>query len=198
MKNTFFAIAIAAIFLAACNNSNNKSDEANKMSNDSLHSSAKTNATSTVAGKDMKSVSINGIVGSYLQMKNAFANDNGKDAATAGNAMEDAFKNFDEGSLTAGKKKTFEDIKDDAAEHAEHISMNGNNIRHQREHFYMLSQDIYDLVKAFGSGQTLYKDYCPMYNNGNGAIWLSETKDIKNPYLGKKMPTCGSVKEELK
>ena len=30
------------------------------------------------------------------------------------------------------------------------------------------------------------------------ATWLSETKEIKNPYLGKKMPTCGEVKEEMK
>jgi hypothetical protein len=37
-----------------------------------------------------------------------------------------------------------------------------------------------------------------MYNNNKGAIWLSETKEIKNPYLGKDMDTCGSAKEELK
>jgi hypothetical protein len=37
-----------------------------------------------------------------------------------------------------------------------------------------------------------------MYNDGKGANWLSETKEIANPYLGKSMPTCGSVKEELK
>ncbi|MDQ6756917.1 MAG: DUF3347 domain-containing protein, partial [Bacteroidota bacterium] len=43
-----------------------------------------------------------------------------------------------------------------------------------------------------------YKDFCPMYNNNKGAIWLSEVKDIKNPYLGKKMPTCGNMKEEIK
>ena len=57
---------------------------------------------------------------------------------------------------------------------------------------------MYDMVKAFGGGQLLYQDFCPMYNNQKGAAWLSETKEIKNPYLGKKMPTCGSVKEEIK
>ena len=62
----------------------------------------------------------------------------------------------------------------------------------------MLSKDVYDLVKAFGGGQVLYKNFCPMYNDKKGAIWLSETKTIKNPYYGKKMLTCGSVQEELK
>ena len=37
-----------------------------------------------------------------------------------------------------------------------------------------------------------------MYNNKKGAFWLSETKEIKNPYLGKAMPTCGTIKEEIK
>jgi hypothetical protein len=37
-----------------------------------------------------------------------------------------------------------------------------------------------------------------MYNNNKGADWISEKKEISNPYLGKEMPTCGTVKEELK
>ena len=63
----------------------------------------------------------------------------------------------------------------------------------------MLSKDIADLIKTFGTGgQTLYKDFCPMASDGKGAIWISEVKEIKNPYLGSKMPECGSVKETIK
>ena len=101
-------------------------------------------------------------------------------------------------SLTADKKKTWDNLSDDAKEMAEHIGKNADKLEHQREHFDMLSKDMYDMVKAFGGGQTLYQDFCPMYNDKKGATWLSETKEIKNPYLGKKMPTCGSVKEEIK
>ncbi len=36
-----------------------------------------------------------------------------------------------------------------------------------------------------------------MYNDGKGGIWLSETKEIKNPYLGGKMPKCGTVQKEI-
>lgn len=86
----------------------------------------------------------------------------------------------------------------DAREHAEHISKNSGNIAHQREHFVILSKDIYDLVKTFGAGQVLYKDFDPMANNGKGASWLSETKEIKNPYMGKAMLNTGTVKEEIK
>ena len=143
-------------------------------------------------------VSVKEIVSAYLQLKDAFTNDNTNDAATAGKALEAAFKSFDKSALTAEQKKTYEDIESDASEHAEHIGANAGNIAHQREHFDLLSKDVYDLVKALGAGQTLYKDFCPMYNDNKGAIWLSESKEIKNPYFGKAMSTCGTVKEELK
>jgi len=29
-------------------------------------------------------------------------------------------------------------------------------------------------------------------------MWLSETKDVKNPYFGSEMPKCGSVEEVIK
>jgi hypothetical protein len=104
----------------------------------------------------------------------------------------------DENALNADQKKVYADVKDDIKEHAEHISTNGNKIAHQREHFDMLSKDMYDLVKVVKPSQTLYHDRCPMYNDGKGATWLSEVKEIKNPYLGKKMPDCGTVQEEIK
>ena len=94
--------------------------------------------------------------------------------------------------------KLYADVEEDAKEHAEHIGSNAGNIKHQREHFDMLSKDMYDLVKSFGTGQTLYHAFCPMYNDNKGAYWISETKEIKNPYFGKEMPTCGEVKEEIK
>ena len=159
----------------------------------------KTNTESTASIPDAKSTaSINEIVEHYLHLKNALVADNTKEAATAGVALESAFKKFDKKDLTAAQKKVYEDVEDDAREHAEHIGANGGNIEHQREHFDILSKDIYDLVKAFGSTQLLFKDFCPMYNDGKGAMWLSESKPIKNPYYGKKMLTCGSVKEEIK
>jgi len=154
--------------------------------------------TASTAKSTQSTVSIKEFVSSYLQMKNAFTQDNSTGAADAGGKMEVAFKNFDKSALTPVQKKTFEDVEADAKEHAEHIGKNGGNIAHQREHFVLLSKDIYDLVKAFGGGQVLYRDFDPMANNGKGAFWLSETKDIKNPYMGKAMLTSGSIKEEIK
>ena len=158
-----------------------------------------TDTTQTPPKRDTKAAtSIKQIVGSYLQLKNALVNDETNESATAGTALETVFKKFDKKDLSPQQKKAYEDIEDDAREHAEHIGANAGNIEHQREHFDMLRKDMYDLVKTFGATQLLYKDFCPMYNDKKGAIWLSEKKEIQNPYYGKKMLTCGSMKEEIK
>ena len=187
------AIIIATLF-AACGQESREPND--KKENPTVKKDTAQTAPET--SNEKTTVSIKEILSNYLDLKNAFVIDNSGKAAEAGKALESAFKNFDKTDLTAEQKKIYEDVEDDAREHAEHIGANGGNIEHQREHFVMLSKDIYDLVKAFGSEQTLYKDFCPMANDGKGATWLSEIKEIKNPYLGKKMPTCGSVKEEIK
>ena len=59
----------------------------------------------------------------------------------------------------------------------------------------MLSNSINDLIITFGSKQKLYQDFCPMANDCKGAIWISEVKEIKNPYYGAEMLSCGSLKK---
>ena len=198
MKNVII-ITIAAIVLASCNNADNKSAEKKSAQPTSGEIDKKmAEVTNEIKDTTTSTVSITEILSGYLKIKNAFAKDNDKDAATAGNEMVKAFAAFNKAALTPTQAKIYNDMEDDAKEHAEHIGMNAGNIKHQREHFDMLSKDIYQLVKTFGGGQKLYYDHCPMYNNGKGANWISETKDIANPYLGKSMSTCGTVKEELK
>lgn len=192
MKKVFvglsFMVLITLSFAACANNAPTANTEKAKTATE----------IPTTAATAPSPVSIADIVKGYLAVKNALTADKTKEAATAGTALEAIFKSFNKATLSAEQKKAFEDVEDDAREHAEHIGSNGGNIEHQREHFDTLSKDIYALVKAFGAGQTLYQDFCLMYNDKKGAIWLSETKEIKNPYYGKKMATCGSMKEELK
>jgi hypothetical protein len=185
-------MGIAAITFTACNQKNETKDSESTAAQESTGSGTQT--STVVTGE----TPIKPILAAYLKLKNAFAQDNDKDAAAAGDEMVLAFTNFDKSKLTAEQSKIYADIEDDAREHAEHIGKNAGNIKHQREHFEMLSKDMYQLVKTFGAGQTLYYDNCPMYNDGKGGNWLSEAKEISNPYMGKKMATCGSVKEELK
>ena len=44
----------------------------------------------------------------------------------------------------------------------------------------------------------LYIQHCPMADQEKGADWLSREKEIRNPYFGKSMLTCGEVTDTLK
>lgn len=192
MKRLVFGFAMMVLLFTACSSNNTQPGEAATKADDTL---VLTQTIDTAAGK---TVSVSEVVTAYLQLKNALVSDNGKNAATAAKNITVSMQKIDPVSATVEQKKVYNDIKDDIMEHAEHISTNGDKVAHQREHFDLLSADMYDLVKIFNAGQTLYQDHCPMYNDGKGANWLSESKEIKNPYLGKKMPNCGTIKEELK
>ena len=66
-------------------------------------------------------------------------------------------------------------------------------------HFPFSMMSFYKAIKAFGlMGKTVYYQFCPMMNDNKGAYWLSETNDIRNPYYGEAMPTCGETRETLK
>lgn len=189
MGKIVFAIVMTGITLMACNSSNNKNSATEKMNHNSAHTNGYVSPFTSP---------VNGILHIYLHIKNAFVNNDDKAAASAGNEMVKVLNVFDKGILRDDKRKQFEDIANDMKENAEHIGANAGNIKHQREHFDMLSKDMYDLVKIYAAGEQIYVAYCPMYNDNKGAIWLSETKEIKNPYFGKEMATCGLIKEELK
>ena len=143
--------------------------------------------------KSNSSFSIDIILDNYLKLKNALTKDDSKGAAEAGKELYATLKNANTDKIEAKLKKEYADIADDAKENAEHIGDNSGKIDHQREHFAMLSKDVNDLIKIFGTDKKVYKDYCPMYDQGKSGYWISETKEIKNPYYGSEMLTCGGI-----
>ncbi|KIA85889.1 DUF3347 domain-containing protein [Flavobacterium sp. AED] len=170
----------------------------NEVTKTTSGTSTEVKTETTVAPVTQTKFSINEIVSNYLKLKNALTKDDTKGAANAGKALYVTFNKINSNTIPNAKlKKEYLDIADDAKEHAEHIGDNAGKLEHQREHFVLLSKDVTDLIKTFGSDQKVYQDFCPMADNGKGAIWISETKDIKNPYYGNKMLTCGSIQKEL-
>lgn len=68
------------------------------------------------------------------------------------------------------------------------------DIKKQRQHFSNLSNNMATLAKAMKlTNQPIYQAYCPMQK----ANWLSSSKEIKNPYFGSAMLTCGKVVETI-
>ena len=178
-------------FVACSNNDNSKE-------NSSANSETASQGPKSDNDVQKNTGTVNDVISQYLSLKNALTNDNAAQTASAAKEISATIGKVDTSVLTPEQKKIYDDVKDDIKEHADHIGSSDSDIKHQREHFDLLSNDMIDLVKVTGSTQTLYKDFCPMYNNKKGASWLSETKEIKNPYYGKEMPKCGVVKEEIR
>ena len=203
-KIFFFVLAISTI--TACNQGGNKNEtEKHDMNKDSMQHATATDEKDikvvaiTYNNIDAKiNASIKEIVDHYLHIKNALANDNGSEAASGAKAMENAINKLDKSLLTAEQKTTYDKNEEEMKEHAEHIAKNGGKIEHQRSHFVMMSEVVYDLVKNFGAGRPMYHDHCPMARDNQGAMWISEMKEVKNPYFGAKMLTCGTVEEVIK
>ena len=173
MKKVILIFAVAASSLTACNNNKAADTKQTEVKNDAAVVSAVQKAPDTTAIPTTVAFPTKEIIAGYLQLKNALAKDNGKDAAAAGNAIVATLATVDMKSLSKEQMKSYMDLADDLKEHAEHIGANAGKIEHQREHFVMLSKDVADLIKTFGNGgQTLYKDYCPMANDGKGATWI--------------------------
>ena len=71
-----------------------------------------------------------------------------------------------------------------------------NDVDTQRAAFEGLSTSMIALAKATKPAKA-YVQFCPMAAEGKGASWLSDKREVRNPYYGDKMLKCGSVKEEI-
>lgn len=72
------------------------------------------------------------------------------------------------------------------------------DIEERRKSFQIVSEQLYDLIRTVKYDRAVvYHQYCPMAFNDAGAFWLSNSSDIRNPYLPKKMLICGEVKDSI-
>ncbi|MBK8723292.1 MAG: DUF3347 domain-containing protein [Saprospiraceae bacterium] len=120
------------------------------------------------------------LLNSYLAIKNALVL---SDQKTAKAAITEFQK-----KITA--EKTFSQKKD--LQIAIDKMANVNSLEKERAAFNEVSTLFWKVVKSADMASTpVYYQYCPMKK----AYWLSTEKDIKNPYYGASMLTCGKVVE---
>lgn len=202
MKKAFCVFTMAVLFLTACDSDKKQAASSETHEDSDTHSHADHdhgNSSETeersIEATTLKNASTTKIIDGYLQIKNALVADDKDEASIGAKALLDAFAKFDMTELTESQHKEYMEILENAKEQAEHIAK--SPIDHQREHFEVLSTDISDLIALLGTDKSLYQDFCPMANGGKGAIWLSEIEDIKNPFYGSSMLTCGNVQKKI-
>ncbi|MCZ4222667.1 DUF3347 domain-containing protein [Pedobacter rhodius] len=169
-----FSIAILTA-LMSCNQAEQKSAE----TKDSIPVDSATK--SAVVIKDQKKSEI---FNQYEDLKNALVISDASKAQKSAVKLQHSLAGFEGCESTASIAQKISET---------------SNIEIQRKDFTSLSMDLIAFIK---SGEiekgTIYVQHCPMANKGDGGDWLSTEKDIKNPYYGKEMLTCGRVVEEIK
>ena len=133
----------------------------------------------------------------YLKVKDALVASDASQVKTEAGNLKNIIKAMDVKMLTGP-------ALNDWTNYANNLDMalaemvGTDDIEVQRTSFADLSDNLYKSIKAYGLGATAYQEFCPMAFNNQGAYWLSDSKEIRNPYFGDKMLTCGRVTEELK
>lgn len=129
------------------------------------------------------------ILDAYLKLKDALVASNPQEA------QRFAKKGTEETQKVVGmqmdpKEETYFSM---LANHFSAISSE-SSLAGQRNQFVLLSEQMVEIGNQMqGMGQTIYVQKCPMANQNEGANWLSLEKEIRNPYYGDDMLTCGSV-----
>lgn len=173
MKKYFITASVAIAFMAsACNQPKSKQAEQTKADT----------AQAVNASLPDKS-NVTEILSSYIELKNNLVKSDGAASKKSAEAL----------------KKELLEVEgcSEAATFAGNIAAT-DKIDEQRKAFLTLSKDVITLAKGIKTGKPSFVAFCPMTNGGKGGYWLSEVKEIKNPYYGDAMLECGEVKEELK
>ncbi|MBZ0327419.1 MAG: DUF3347 domain-containing protein [Altibacter sp.] len=119
----------------------------------------------------------------YVQLKTALVKTNAERAGMQASKLMDVFVRI--GANEAAVKAT-QDM------------MDSKDVEVQRTAFVTVTAEVEKMLQGAIAEGTIYKQHCPMAFGNTGASWLSERKEIYNPYFGDKMLKCGRVEAEIK
>lgn len=126
------------------------------------------------------------LLSAYYNLKNALVSDDATSAASNAGEFLRIVNSIDFKVLSEGNIHIL-------AKDAGRISST-KDLKKQRDYFVNLSSNMAPVAKALKlSEQPVYIQYCPMKK----ASWLSSEKEIRNPFYGSSMLTCGEVSDTL-
>jgi len=134
----------------------------------------------------------------YFAIQKALADDTSASAAKAANESLDALKSVDAGLLTGEDHGKWIQVSTDIQTRLTEAAQT-EDITSQREEFYLLSQQMTEVARRFGSALQgpVYLLHCPMAFDYTGAGWLQLDDQTLNPYFGAQMLQCGGVQEVI-
>ena len=126
-----------------------------------------------------------GVAHPYMQLQHQLVQDNAEHLQARFDAIRKHAAALAEGSEGALAEKA--KAVADAAE------VEVESLDEARTALKPVSEAMIELAKQAPHAKTLHVAYCPMAK----ASWLQDSKQIANPYMGQRMPACGTIKESL-
>jgi len=143
-------------------------------------------ATKTAVKDGGSQLQLSQLLSVYYNIKNALVTGDASSAASNADEFVKTINTIDFKVISEGNAHIL-------AKDAGKISTT-KDLKKQREYFASFSSNMALVAKALKLGnQAIYLQYCPMKK----ATWLSSEKQIRNPYYGSSMLTCGEVTETL-
>ena len=134
----------------------------------------------------------------YISLKNELVNDDPEKAQKLAGAAKEKLSKIDMKLLSDHQvhmawMNTLELLEENLK-----LIANTGELATQRAAFVPLSSALILAVEQFGiANTTFYQQHCPMADSNKGADWLSLEKEIRNPYYGDAMLSCGSVERTI-
>jgi membrane fusion protein, copper/silver efflux system len=139
-----------------------------------------------------------GVVEHYLKVKDALVKSDVTLTKAEASKITFAINNVNATSLDQKAQQIWGDLYQGLKKDIQGITK-ASDLKAQRSAFQRMSEKVIEAVEIFGVGDNLvYLQYCPMADEDRGAYWLSFQKEIRNPYFGDAMLTCGEVKDTYK
>ncbi|MDH4090220.1 MAG: DUF3347 domain-containing protein [Cyclobacteriaceae bacterium] len=205
MKSSFSILFVAATFALLSNCGSNKQGDSTEIhdghTDSQMHSSsasADANGSKPAFAADAEfQEQLASVFTAYVALKDALVSSNVNKVSAEAVATKQSLAKTDMKLLSGAAHNDWMNYLG-AMETSLKEMENSADIESQRIAFSILSDNLYKSIKAYGlGGATAYYEFCPMALNNKGGFWLSREEEIRNPYFGEKMMTCGEVRETL-
>ncbi|SDK92382.1 membrane fusion protein, Cu(I)/Ag(I) efflux system [Salinimicrobium catena] len=134
------------------------------------------------------------VLSAYFNLKDAFVDSNVEAVKAGAYKMLEEVNSLKTENLGAMEVSHVKEIR----QMLQAISEN-DNLENQRDHFIILSKNMIAFASNLDEIETpVFVQHCPMANTNKGADWLSLSEEVRNPYYGEAMLTCGEVTKRIK
>ncbi|HVG14028.1 MAG TPA: DUF3347 domain-containing protein [Chitinophagaceae bacterium] len=137
-------------------------------------------------------LSVQAIFDHYYALRNAITNSKPTDAIKAAVAFTTTVQSVNAKQMSAKELVAFQSVQPKLLSLSQELAKTPD-LTKQRNLFQGLSNDVIALRKEVKLPSPSYVAFCPMKK----AYWLTQEKEVKNPYYGSSMLNCGSISQTI-